>query len=328
MKLQTRTKTGKRRRTNIHLRRLFLVLALLMLVTGTQTSTITPRQALARPLGAPTADNDVYNNIPHDTSSALTVLDNDTPDGGVLSINTVGTPTNGGSVSIVSSTVISYTPNINAVVDYTDTFTYTASDDTSGVSNVATVEVNVTFPPPANNPPEATDDTGATPEDTALTLDVLTNDSDPDAGDILSITAVGATSMGGTATISGTTKILYTPTNLNINYDDVFTYTISDNDLSSTATVTVSVTAVADPVINNPPEATDDTGATPENVTLLLNVLDNDTDPENDALQIESVTAPVEGSVTLSGTTAISYTRHFWARTTPTPSPTLPPTEP
>jgi CSLREA domain-containing protein len=95
--------------------------------------------------------------------------------------------------------------------------------------------------PGPNTAPVAVDDTATTPEDTAITLNVLANDSDAE-GTALTVAAVGTPS-SGTAIISGTTQIVYTPT-LNFNGQAVFTYTASDGLLTDTATVTVTVTPV------------------------------------------------------------------------------------
>ncbi|TOJ49613.1 hypothetical protein CGI37_24185, partial [Vibrio parahaemolyticus] len=62
-----------------------------------------------------------------------------------------------------------------------DTFTYIVTS--GGVSESATVEVNVT---PVNDAPVAKGDIATTQEDTAVTIDVLPNDTDVD-GDKLSI---------------------------------------------------------------------------------------------------------------------------------------------
>ncbi len=85
-----------------------------------------------------------------------------------------------------------------------------------------------------------------TAEDTPFDFEPLLNDLDLD-GDVLSVAAVGDPAHG-TAIISPTTRIVYTPT-LNFNGTDVFTYTASDGSLTDTATVTITVTPVNDPPV-------------------------------------------------------------------------------
>ena len=67
-----------------------------------------------------------------------------------------------------------YTPDAN--FNGTDTFTYTASDGTA-VSNVATVTITVTA---VNDAPVAVNDSASTPEETAVSGNVLANDTDVD----------------------------------------------------------------------------------------------------------------------------------------------------
>jgi uncharacterized repeat protein (TIGR01451 family) len=95
-----------------------------------------------------------------------------------------------------------------------------------------------------NLPPVAVNDSKTTAEDTATTVNVLTNDSDPD-GDAIAVTAH---TNGTSGTVSCTsTACTYTPAP-NANGTDTFTYTISDPDgATATATVTVTVTPVNDP---------------------------------------------------------------------------------
>src|SRR5690606_3806242 len=72
-------------------------------------------------------------------------------------------------------------------------------------------------------------------------LNVLSNDSIlPDVGETLTIASVGATSNGGTVTISGQ-QLLYTPA-AGFSGTETFNYTISDGTPNSNATATVTVT--------------------------------------------------------------------------------------
>ncbi len=104
---------------------------------------------------------------------------------------------------------------------------------------------------PGNSDPVADDDGANTPEDTAVTVAVLSNDGDPD-GDGLDITGVTQGSKGSVAINDNgagdsTDSVTYTP-NTDETGIDSFTYTISDG-LGGTdsATVTVTINAVNDP---------------------------------------------------------------------------------
>ena len=107
----------------------------------------------------------------------------------------------------------------------TATFTYRANDGTSDSANVATVTITVD---PVNDPPVALDDATTTPRNTAVTIDVIANDSDLDFDLEPSLPAleVSAVAQGanGTAAITSTTEVVYTPA-LNFQGIDRFTYT-------------------------------------------------------------------------------------------------------
>ena len=108
------------------------------------------------------------------------------------------------------------------------------------VDTISAGGYGIAFAEVSNNAaPDAADDSATTSINTAVTIDVLSNDSDPN-DDALSISGVGAPG-DGTAAISGA-QIAYTPTT-DFTGTDTFTYTISDGSLSDTATVSVTVRA-------------------------------------------------------------------------------------
>ncbi len=163
------------------------------------------------------------------------VLDNDTDaDGNSLTATLVSGPANGVLALSVDGT-FTYTPNADFYG--TDTFTYRANDGTVN-SNVATVTITVT--PVADIVNDAT----STNEDTAVVLNVLTNDSFENAGRTVTSVTNGA---NGTVTIvnGALGTVQYTP-NANFNGSDSFTYTVTSGGATETATVTVTVTPVND----------------------------------------------------------------------------------
>ncbi|EKA8936443.1 tandem-95 repeat protein, partial [Vibrio parahaemolyticus] len=119
-------------------------------------------------------------NVVEDTPTIINVLGNDTFEGAdkVVSLDAENSPKNG-TVIVNSDGTVTYTPDDNYVGE--DTFTYIVTS--GGVSESTTVEVNVT---PVNDAPVAKNDISTTQEDTAVTIDVLSNDTDVD-GDKLSI---------------------------------------------------------------------------------------------------------------------------------------------
>src|SRR5205814_850000 len=180
---------------------------------------------------------------PEDVPVTIAPLANDSDlDGDLLTI-TAATSTNG-TVVIVGGTNLLFSPSIN--FNGTTTIPYTISDGNGGSAS-ATVTVTVTT---LYRSPEAVDDSATTPEDVAVTIAPLANDSDLD-GDTLIIT--GATTTNGTVVIVGGTNLLFSPST-NFNGTTTIPYTISDgNGGSATATVTVTVTPV-----NDAPVAADD----------------------------------------------------------------------
>lgn len=291
---------------------------------GTETFTYTINDGVGEPATAtatitvtsvndpPVATDDTFgddDDILEDTSGhVLDVLDNDTfaPDTGeTLEITAVGTPSQGGTVTIEDDTLV-YTPAANFAG--TETFTYTISDGNGG-TDTATVTVEVTA---VNDPPNAVNDTfnNIQEDSTNNTLNVLVNDTaDPDTGETLTITSVGMPSQSGTVTIaSGGGSLTYTP-GANFTGTETFTYTISDgHGGTDTATVTVNVQSV-----NDPPTATDDTFAVNANDgTQTFNVLSNDSfaPDTGETLTILSVGTPSQGGmVTIaSGGGSLSYT--------------------
>jgi hypothetical protein len=109
----------------------------------------------------------------------------------------------------------------------------------------------------------------------------------------------------GTAAVSGTgpsKAVSYTPST-NYNGSDSFTVRVTDG-LGGMDSITVNVTINA---VNDAPVAVNDTKGTSPDTAVTINVLDNDTDPENNSLTITAVTQGGKGSVSHNGTT-VTYT--------------------
>ena len=176
-------------------------------------------------------------------------------------------------------------------------------------------EVSVSTDDPAfqsdneNNSPVAADDTGTTDEESGLTIDVLANDSDPDPGDSLTITAVTQGNQGGHVSIAGG-LVAYDPSGafdylaVGDTTTDSFGYTISDgNGGFAIGTVVVTVTGV-----NDVPIAVADLATTTEDASLVIDVLANDSDPDtNDTIGITEVTQGANGGLVSLVNGSITY---------------------
>ena len=150
-------------------------------------------------------------------------------------------------------------------------------------------------------PPEAQADTASGAEDSALTIDVLSNDSSPSGG-VLRVDAV-TQGANGSVVINPDSSVTYTPA-ADFFGTDSFTYTVSDSPLASaTATVTVTVTPLPDP-----PVARDDEAVTTRDTPVSIDVLGNDSDPDGDSLTVAGFTQPTNGSVTGNADGTLRYT--------------------
>ena len=240
----------------------------------------------------PVALDDTVTGRLNKTVSLDGLLANDSdPNGDSLSILSVAQPGHGWT-SATSYTVL-YTPSAG----YTgvDSFTYTVTD---GQGGTATATVTITVP--ANRSPVAVADSYAVVGGASTSLDVLTNDTDLD-GDSLTIASVGSPAHG-TASVVGQ-AIVYQPAAGYVGADS-FSYGLSDGQ-GGTSSAVVSITVSAPP--NHAPTAAADAFQVSPDITSLLAVLANDTDPDGDSLSISAVSQPAHGTTSISGN-QVAYT--------------------
>lgn len=110
----------------------------------------------------------------------------------------------------------------------------------------------------------------------------------------------------GTATISGTTQVVYTPTQ-DYNGSDSFSYTASDGNGGTPSGRTATVELSIKP-INDAPDTVDDSVVTDEDTAVEIRVLTNDSDTEGDALTIVGLGQSRHGTVMTTTNTTIRYT--------------------
>jgi VCBS repeat-containing protein len=230
------------------------------------------------------------------TSSSDNLFTNDTFENSDKAITEVTQGTHG-TVVIGSNGIVTYTPQ----PDYVGTDSYTYTVTSGGRTEIATVNVTVT-----NTVPVAAPDTQTNVEDTTLVGNVLSNDTDSNATDTLSVTSFtlpGETVphlAGETVTITGIGA-------LTLNADGsykfvpvadwngavpVVTYNISDGHIGGTAssTLTLVVTEVVDIV--------DDSSSTHAGVPVTIDVLAND-NFENGGRQITATSNGAFGTTTI-----------------------------
>ena len=165
-------------------------------------------------------------------------------------------------------------------------------------ADVGTVDFTDTAPTAVGDAKTMVEDAPAT------TIDVLSNDTDPDGGE-LRITDVTQPAQGTVAIAGGGSQVTYKPDADYCNSPggplDTFTYRLNGG---STATVTVTVTCVDDN-----PRAVNDSATVPKDAAATaIPVLANDTDPDGGPLAITAASDPANGQVTVAnGGTGLSY---------------------
>lgn len=256
------------------------------------------------------------------TAVVIDVLQNDyDANDDPLTVSTLEQPSHGNVERTTEGSVV-YTPEDG--FDGVDEFRYQVSDgrDTAW----ATVRVKVETP---NQKPEAGDDRATTEAGKAVTVEVLKNDTDPDEKpEPLRIDRIEVET-GGTAEISEDGKsILFTPKE-DFAGEAIITYVVTDGEAEGTATLKVQVAQPLSPPLpppppppaeNQPPTAAPDP-VDSASLSLEIDVLANDTDPENQPLTLKGISKPSHGTAriqnglivykrnpTFKGTDTFTYT--------------------
>ncbi len=232
-----------------------------------------------------------------DTPVTIDPLANDSdPDGDELSIAGIPVAENG-TVTVNPDGTIEYTPDPD--FNGTDTITYVATDP-DGNETPGTIIVTVA---PINDDPVAVDDAATTDEDTAVTIDLIGNDTDVD-GDPLTLGSVSVPADQGTVVDNGDGTVTFTPAP-DFNGEATITYTVEDGQGGSDegqAIVTVDS-------VNDGPDAVDDSDTTDEDTPITVDLLANDSDPEGDALTVTNATVPADqGTLVDNGDGTVTFT--------------------
>ena len=238
------------------------------------------------------------------TSSATTLLNNDTDIEGDNLTAIIVTGPSYGNLTLNANGTFSYVQNGSEVT--TDTFSYKSNDGTSD-GNTVTVTINIT---PTNDPPVGVNDTanvafgGSVSQTTTGSSSLLSNDTDVE-GDNLSATLVSSPTHG-TVTLTSSGTFIYSHSGTSTASTDSFTYRPSDASLmGSVATVTLQ--------INLPPVTVSDTllvnegSSTNELFGGGQNLLINDNDPEGAIPTASLVRSPTYGTLTLNSNGTFVY---------------------
>jgi len=231
---------------------------------------------------------------PYGTPITIPLLEND--HGEDLHVQVTTQPPNGQVTISPDQKSVIYTPEDNFFGE--DTFTYTACDKEGGtivVCDTAMVTVDVIL---------AVDDEITTPVGTPATVHVLVNDH----GDNLIVRSIPSPPEDGDVTITPDGTVLYTP-DRNFEGVDTFVYTACEVENGTTVVCDTAIVTVRVADQNLPPVAENDNVETTMGSPEIIDVLSNDSDPDDDPLVVrEFPTYPEYGNVEVLGGQTVKYT--------------------
>jgi gliding motility-associated-like protein len=279
---------------------------------------------------SPIAVNDDNKTTPEDTPVTINVLTNDSDlDGNSLTVtqftinevvgtfiasSSIATIPNKGTVTVMTNGDLTFTPflNYNGPVP---TITYTVSDGTA--TNTANVNITVL---PVNDLPSVNNETLTTLENTAITGDVLTNDTDVETGTAsLTITQFTVAGIGTNTSVtytSGTIAEITGVGSLIVNNNGTFTFTPATNYFGAVPSITYAVSdgnggiangtlSITVIPVNDPPVVVNEAVNSQEDIVVTGNLLANDSDPEQSRNQLtitQFTIAGITGTFTSTAT--------------------------
>lgn len=253
----------------------------------------------------PEANPDEFT-IPAGVETPLNIVANDLdPCGNPFSVTEITQPAEGGTASLVDG-VVSFTPDDD--FEGTTTFTYTICNECIGADgdivsqkcDETTVTITVEGEMVAT-PLDAEPDIIFTPINMAIEIDVLSNDN----GDGLMITDFTQPENGTVTYNADGTALIYTP-NEDFEGTDYFFYTVCDENGDCETTI-VAVNVFDGP--NMAPMAGNDQVTTDVDTPVVIDVLNNDSDPEGGPLVLDTIlNGPMNGTVTINPDGTITYT--------------------
>ena len=191
----------------------------------------------------------------------------------VLSTLTFNNPPAGADVNPNANSFVNEQISSSVFINNGELITINGTRDRQEFARIDFIEFN-----PLDDNLIAVDDTATTQQNTAVTIDVLQNDTDLNGNSTLTIVsdASNGTTVvddNGTAGDFTDDSVIYTP-NDGFSGNDSFTYELNNGLTTKTATVNIDVAAVDD----NSLIAVDDTATTQPDTAVTIDVLQNDTD--------------------------------------------------
>ncbi|HEY4233877.1 MAG TPA: Ig-like domain-containing protein, partial [Lacipirellulaceae bacterium] len=186
--------------------------------------------------------------------------------------------------------------------------TYTITASGAAIPNYAISYAAGTLKVTPNQSPITGNDSATTSKNTAISINVLSNDNDSDGAiDVKTVAVVAKPQHGSVSVDSKTGLVTYTPAK-NYTGHDSFTYKVKDSSGAYSNVATVSLTIVQP---NSPPVAYDDAATTLKNSPVTIAVLANDKDSDGsvDPKTVVIVGAAQHGTTSINSTTgAVTYT--------------------
>ena len=226
---------------------------------------------------APLANNDIAN-VNEGQSVSIDLALNDSDVDNALDLNSiviVGAPLHG-TLTVNSDGTVDYLHNSSETLS--DSFTYTISDISGGISNTATVNISIN---PVNDAPIAQDDAPAVDEAGAILINLVANDTDSDSAIDLNSVVITTAPVNGALLINSDGTVLYTHDGSETTGDS-FSYTIADVNgaISNTANVNITVNPVNDaPVTSGIADITVDEDSATSTINLNNSFSDADNAP-------------------------------------------------
>ena len=252
---------------------------------------------------APVATDDTLT-IYEDSTTVIIALANDSDYESNINIGTVqiiNGPYNGSAIVDPLTGVITYTPSLNYFG--VDSMMYAVCDSGMPVyCDTAWIYLTIL---PVNDAPVANDDFASTPEDTCITINVLSNDTDIENNINPSSLAIVVYPQHGTATLDTIAgQIIYCPDN-SFNGVDTIMYAICDSGmpvLCDTAYIIITVTP-----INNAPTALNDSITLCSSDSIIISILNNDFEIDGDSITATILTMPQHGNAAIDSVYQMVY---------------------
>ncbi len=244
---------------------------------------------------APTAVNDV-SSTNENTAITVNLLSNDTdPENDALAITALDSSGNYGTVTDNQDGTVTYTPNPNLVASQAvvDNINYTIQDS---AGNSASAVLSVTVNPVISSGPQVAslslvNDTGVSDSDGITTDPTITGDLD-NIGNwrniLYEIDIDGDGTVDDTDFVNSGGLFTYTAPNLTSGPVTIWVRGYDEDSEETGDWSSISFTLEAGSV-NYLPTAVDDVSATDEAIAVTVNLLANDSDPEQGLLTIANV---------------------------------------